>query len=98
MLVTDRLIHKMIEQKADGIILSPINSPEIVSVIDYCNGLHIPIITVNTDVKGSQRFCFIGQEGERAGRVGGRLMGEFLNGKGKSLYLQVTVMNNNIFL
>lgn len=26
-----RLIHKMIEQKADGIILSPINSPEIVS-------------------------------------------------------------------
>ena len=52
-----RLIHKMIEQKADGIILSPINSPEIVSVIDYCNGLHIPIITVNTDVKGSQRFC-----------------------------------------
>ena len=77
-----RLIHKMIEQKADGIILSPINSPEIVSVIDYCNGLHIPIITVNTDVKGSQRFCFIGQEGERAGRVGGRLMGEFLNGKG----------------
>ncbi len=51
-----RLIHKMIEQKADGIILSPINSPEIVSVIDYCNGLHIPIITVNTDVKGSQRF------------------------------------------
>lgn len=77
-----RLIHKMIEQKADGIILSPINSQKIVSVIDYCQGLHIPIVTVNTDVKGSQRFCFIGQEGERAGRVGGRLMGEFLNGKG----------------
>lgn len=75
-------IHKMIEKRVDGIILSPINAPEIVSAIDYCTGLKIPVMTVNTDIKGSSRFCFIGQEGERAGKVGGRLMGEFLNGKG----------------
>lgn len=77
-----RLMHKMIEDQVDGIILSPINSSEIVSVINYCTGVKIPVVTVNTDIKGSSRFCFIGQEGERAGRVGGRLMGEFLNGKG----------------
>lgn len=78
-----RLIHKMIEQQMDGIILSPINSSEIVSAIDYCSSLKIPVITVNTDIKGSQRFCFIGQEGERAGRVAGRLMSEFIDGKGR---------------
>lgn len=77
-----RIIHKMIEDQVDGIILSPINCREIVGVIDYCTIMKIPVVTVNTDIKGSTRFCFIGQEGERAGRVGGRLMGEFLSGKG----------------
>ena len=38
--------------------------------------------TVNTDIKGSQRLCFIGQDGFKAGCVAGRLMGEFLQNKG----------------
>lgn len=77
-----KLIHQMIEEKVDGIILSPINSEEIVNAINYCMSMKIPVVTVNSDIKGSQRFCFIGQDGSRAGRVAGRLMGEFLNGKG----------------
>lgn len=78
-----RFLHMLIEQQVDGVILSPINSPEIVSAIDYCSSLKIPVVTVNTDIKGSSRFCFIGQDGERAGRVAGRLMGEFMDGKGR---------------
>lgn len=77
-----KLIHQMIEEKVDGIILSPINSEEIVNAINYCMSMKIPVVTVNSDIKGSQRFCFIGQDGSQAGKVAGRLMGEFLNGKG----------------
>lgn len=71
------------EEKPDGIILSPINVREIVGKIDACTGDGIPVITVNTDIKGSNRLCFIGQDGFRSGRVAGRLMGEFLQGRGK---------------
>ncbi|MGN0331465.1 MAG: LacI family DNA-binding transcriptional regulator, partial [Lachnospiraceae bacterium] len=71
------------EDKLDGIILSPINTPEIVEKIDQCTAAGIPVITVNTDIKGSQRLCYIGQDGFKAGCVAGRLMGEFLQGKGK---------------
>lgn len=67
----------------DGIILSPVNAAEIVKAIDGCAGKKIPVITVNTDIKGSQRLCFIGQNGFRAGRVAGRLMGEFLRDEGE---------------
>lgn len=78
------LLGRCIEEKADGIILSPINSLEIAGRINECAGHDIPVITVNTDIKGSQRLCYIGQEAFKAGRVAGRLMGEFLNGRGKA--------------
>ncbi len=76
-------LSKLKKDKVDGIIMSPINSPEIVQKIDECAEEGIPVITVNTDIKGSQRLCFIGQDGFKAGRIAGRLMGEFLQGKGK---------------
>lgn len=77
------LLRKYIKERADGIILSPINSPEIVRRINECAEEGIPVVTVNTDIKGSRRLCYIGQEAFKAGRAAGRLMGEFLNGRGK---------------
>lgn len=78
-----KALQRCLEERVDGIILSPINAQEIVQKIDECTEKGIPVITVNTDIKGSQRLCFIGQDGFKAGRVAGRLMGEFLNGHGK---------------
>ncbi len=75
-------LKKCREEQVDGVILSPVNSPEIVEEIDSCTQAGIPVITVNTDIKGSQRLCFIGQDGFKAGCVAGRLMGEFLQNKG----------------
>lgn len=76
------LLDQYREERADGIILSPINDTEIVGAIDACTEAHIPVVTVNSDIKGSQRFCFIGQDGYKAGKVAARFMGEFLQGKG----------------
>lgn len=78
-----QVLWTCIDEQIDGIILSPINGEAIVGGIDACTQAGIPVITVNTDIKGSQRLCFIGQDGFKAGRVAGRLMGEFLQGKGK---------------
>lgn len=76
-------LRECINTHSDGVILSPINSYKVVEAINDCMQAGIPIITVNTDIKGSERLCFIGQDGFKAGRVAGRLMGEFLNGEGK---------------
>lgn len=76
-------LEKWKNDKVDGIIISPINSPLIVQKVDECDKAGIPIITVNTDVKGSKRLCFIGQDGYKAGQVAGKLMGMFLQGQGK---------------
>lgn len=71
------------EEGCDGIIMSPVNALEVVQEIRICKEAGIPVITVNSDIKGSDRLCFIGQDGFKAGRVAGRLMGEFLNGRGR---------------
>ncbi len=77
------IMRRLREEKVNGIIISPVNAPEIVQEINLCKEENIPVVTVNTDVKGSQRLCYIGQDGFKAGRIAGRLMGEFLNGRGK---------------
>lgn len=78
-----RGLRTYIQERPDGIIISPINAPEVAEAVNECTQAGIPVITVNTDVKGSGRLCFIGQDGFKAGRVAGRLMGEFLSGRGK---------------
>lgn len=79
----ERILDSCIQQKVDGIIMSPINASSIVQKIDACVEAGIPVVTVNTDIKGSKRFCFIGQDGFKSGKVAGRLMGELLHGEGK---------------
>ncbi len=71
-----------LNEKVDGIILNPINAEEIAECIDNCQKAGIPVVTVNTNVKDSQHICFVGQDGFKAGKVAGRLMGEILQGKG----------------
>jgi len=77
------IIEDAIEQQYDGLIISPVNTPEIVEAINLGAEKGVPVVTVNSDIKGSQRFCFIGQDGYKAGKVAGRFMGEFLQGSGK---------------
>lgn len=76
-------LKEAVRDRVDGIVLSPINTDKIAKEIDVCTDNGIPVITVNTDIKGTRRLCYIGQDGFKAGKMAGRLMGEFLGGKGK---------------
>jgi len=78
-----RILHSYRNQKKDGIIIMPLNAEEILYEINCCDQEGIPVVTVNTDIKHSLRLCFIGQDGYKAGKIAGRLMGEFINSTGK---------------
>lgn len=78
-----KAIQSFAAEKKDAIILSPVNVAEIAAAIDTCTQAGVPVFTVNSDIKGTTRQCFIGQNGFKAGRIAGRLLGEFLQGKGQ---------------
>ena len=81
---------KVLEQidvsKVDGVVFNPAHSmlnPYIDNFVQH----GIPVITFNSDVIGSGRSCYIGQNMREAGGVAGELMGKFLHRKGRVLIL-----------
>ena len=88
-------IDKAVEEKVDGIILSPINSNRVREAVNRAAAAGIPLVTTNSDIDGTQRLCYVGQDGMRAGRVAGRTMGNLLGGSGRIGIISSAVASEN---
>ncbi len=89
-------IIKAVEEKADGIILSPINAECVRRAIDRAADAGIPVITTDSDIDGSRRTCCVSIDSARASRIAGRLMGQFLNGNGNTQIEVLNLMGNQL--
>ena len=76
-------IDKAVNDKADGIIVSPINADNVRRAIDR-----------------ARRTCCVSIDSARASRIAGRLMGQFLDGKGRIAIISSAVSseNNNYYV
>lgn len=77
-------------QKMDvrGIVLVPTDDELLRKTIDrYVEEKAMEVMTINSDLKGTKRRCFIGQDNMAAGRVAGGLMGEILPENGTVMIL-----------
>ena len=90
-----QFIDKVVEEKADGIILSPINSNRVREAINRAAAAGIPLVNTNSDIDGTQRLCYVGQDGMRASRVAGRTMGNLLGGSGRIAIISSAVASEN---
>ncbi len=77
------ILEKILEDGADGVAITPSDSVLLKKPIDKVVDSGIPVLTFNSDVVNSKRFCYVGLCNKRSGRLAGELMGKFLNGKGK---------------
>ena len=71
-------IEDLVSQGIQGLALTPNNTPELRQCINGLAEQGIPVVTLNSDVPGSRRLCFIGQDGYRAGQTAASLMYELL--------------------
>jgi LacI family transcriptional regulator len=78
-----RVMQECIQKGVDGIIITPLNHPKIWNCADAVAEAGIPLVTVNTDIKGEKRLCYIGQDAAKAGITAGRMMSLFLSHCGK---------------
>lgn len=69
-------VMKLVDKGIDGLAIIPIDSIEIKELIGDLVAKDIPVVTFNTDIIGSDRLCFVGQDHELAGKVAGDLMGK----------------------
>lgn len=93
------ILNQLIEDQVDGIILSPVNTPEVGAMIDRAADAGIPVVTTNSDVPESKRLCNVGQNEERASRIAGRMFSMMLGGRGKAAIVTSTIaaQNNNYY-
>lgn len=88
-------IDKAVEEKADGIILSPISSNRVRAAINRAADAGIPLVTTNSDVEGTRRLCYVGQDGLRASRVAGRTMGNLVRENGRIAIISSAIDSEN---
>lgn len=93
-------IDRAVLDKADGIILSPINADCVRRAIDRAVDAGIPVITTDSDIDGSRRTCCVSIDSAKASRIAGRLLGQFLNGQGKIAIISsaIETENNNYYV
>ncbi len=71
----------------NGIALTPMEDERVWERIDELHAHGIPVVTFNTDMPGSKRLCYVGQDNYLSGRACAGLMNMLLGGQGTVLML-----------
>lgn len=77
------IMNYLVDKGISALALAAIDHRIIGEAIDKMADDKIPVVTFNSDLTGSKRICFVGQDLVKSGRVAGELMGKILLGRGK---------------
>lgn len=90
------MMETLIQQRVDGIAISPVDSGALASVIDKAVESGIPVICFESDAPESRRSGYIGTDNAEAGAEMGRMIKELMKNKGMVLVESgVQRMNQN---
>lgn len=78
-----KMMEKAIKQKADAIVLGPLDTKKLNDVVDQAVEAGIPVITLDSDITTKSRVATIGTSNESAGAIAARNAAEQMGGKGK---------------
>ncbi|NDL68565.1 LacI family DNA-binding transcriptional regulator [Anaerotalea alkaliphila] len=78
-------MDEMIGAGVAGLAISAQNSPILVEKINELDALGIPVVTINSDIPGSRRKCFVGQDTFQSGRVAAEIIYKHLRDGGRIL-------------
>jgi len=76
-----RLLDRMIAAKVDGIIIQGIEGDRFIDLVHKGNERHLPIMTIDTDVKSSERKTYIGTDNFYAGQLAAKTIIENTTGE-----------------
>lgn len=70
-------IDRLVADGIQGLAITPFNHPAVAEKLKELAKTGIPVVTVNTDLEGSDRICYVGSDYKKAGETAGGLMGLF---------------------
>jgi LacI family transcriptional regulator len=72
-----------LEEEISALVLHPIDDPRIVDKVAELAEKGIPTVTMNTDLEGSRRCCYVGSDYEKGGRTAAGVMNLATQGKAR---------------
>ena len=82
-----RLMDQAIEQKVDGVAMCASDCPEVRKKLRSMAEHHIPVVLFNSDIPDSDRLCYVGENGHRAGRIAAEIISKTLRKEDKLLVI-----------
>ena len=76
-------IENAITAGVDGLAISNVNAEALNPMINKAIAAGIPTVTFNSEAPGSKRLAFYGQDLKKSGYVQGKILAEYMKGKGK---------------
>ena len=87
-------LQKAVAAKPAGILITVADESVVGPGIDAAVAAGIPVITIDSDAKGSKRLFFIGTNNLEAGRLGGHRVVEQLGGSGNVVFFTISGQPN----
>lgn len=83
-----KILRALALSGCSGIIVSPLDHPDVEAALQELHTANIPLVTLNIDCRSkASRLCFIGQNMEKAGRTAARMADILLEGRGRAAIL-----------
>lgn len=76
-------INEVIDEGAKGLLLTPFDDEKIIERINELQKKGIPVVTVCSDIEGTDREAYVGSNNVQLGATAGALLGLISQGKGE---------------
>lgn len=92
-----RHIGELDKEGIAGLVVTPINHPEVAGLLNRLADTGRPVVALNSDLDGCRRLAYVGCNYESSGRTAAQLLGLLTGGKGRVLVVtgSIRVMGHN---
>ena len=77
------LIDELVGMGINGLAITPINHPTVITRLRQLADSGIPVVTTNSDVRDSRRLCYVGSDAYKSGETAAGLMNVVTGGRAK---------------
>ena len=90
-------IDQLCAQKIHGLLITPINHPDVAKRLNKAIDAGCPVVALNTDVDDCRRLAYVGCDYQSSGRTAAQLMGLMTMGKANVLIVtgSIKILGHN---
>jgi ribose transport system substrate-binding protein len=83
-------VEGFVSRGISGIVLAPLDDSALVAPVRSAVGAGIPVVIIDSGLKGEDYVSFVATDNEKGGRLGGEYLASLLEGKGRVVLLRYT--------